>query len=92
MSCFSAYDKSRQLIGEYIDSSDVSVEYVYVLGVPLAQLRNGTFYYYHSDQLASPLAMTNENREVVWDGIRDPFGGTTVAEVPLRILLDFPVS
>jgi RHS repeat-associated protein len=53
--------------------------YVYLNGMPLARVDNDTnLYYYHTDPLGAPQAMTNSAGAVVWRGNYEPFGRATV--------------
>ncbi|MFP1679759.1 RHS repeat-associated core domain-containing protein [Alloalcanivorax sp. C16-2] len=72
------YGQGGQLIGEYDASGQVIREYVYLAGEPMALVRQGEVYYFHNDQLGSPLKLTDGNQDVVWDGIRSPFGEVDV--------------
>lgn len=82
------YGRNGLLIGEYDASGQVIREFVYLEGEPLALIHHGDVYYYHNDHLGSPLKLTDVNQNVVWDGIRAPFGNvdvvTSVVHNPLR--------
>ena len=54
------------------------LQYVYVNGQLLARIDNSTIYYYHTDQLGTPQAMTDASGAVVWQAVSDPFGKTTL--------------
>lgn len=57
--------------------------YVYLNGLPLARVdSNNTVYYYHTDHLGTPQAMTDSSGTVVWKATYDPFGWATVNEDP----------
>jgi len=72
------YDLNSALIGESTATGTPVVDYVYLNGAPLAQLRDGAVYYYHNDHLMTPKVMTGANKAVVWNVEFDPFGN----EVP----------
>ena len=48
------YDQGGRLIGEYDATGSPIAEYVYLAGQPLAMLRGGVIYYYHTDHLGTP--------------------------------------
>jgi RHS repeat-associated protein len=82
------YDLSDRLIAETDPSGTLKVEYVYLEGRPLAQIRHTgsseAAYYYHDDHLGTPKMMTNGTGTVVWRVETDPFGneiGTPVKTV-----------
>lgn len=85
-----AYGKSQQLIGEYDGSGNAAAEYVYLQSAPLAQIRDGQVYYYHTDQLGTPQQITDKEQSVVWDGIYQPFGMVNIAVNSIESALRFP--
>ncbi len=72
------YDLGSRLIAETDQEGHVKVEYVYLEGAPLAQVRTmgstEAVYYYHTDHLGTPRAMTNASQAIVWRVETDPFG------------------
>lgn len=60
-----------------------------MLGVVAGSASADQIYYMHTDHLNTPTVVTNQNRTVVWEGVRQPFGEMqeTVATVrqPLRM-------
>jgi RHS repeat-associated protein len=72
------YDLSDRLIAETDPSGNLKVEYVYLEGRPLAQIRHTgpseAAYYYHADHLGTPRMMTSGSGTVVWRVETDPFG------------------
>jgi hypothetical protein len=51
------------------------MEYVYIEGIPLAQINSsGAVFYIHTDLTGAPEKITDASRTLVWDQIRDPFG------------------
>ena len=82
------HGRNGQLIGEYDISGQAIREYVYLEGEPLAMIHQGAVYYFHNDQLGSPLKLTDNSQNVAWDGVRAPFGEmsitTNAVENPLR--------
>jgi RHS repeat-associated protein len=82
------YDLSDRLIAETDGQGTLKVEYVYLEGRPLAQIRHTgsseTAYYYHDDHLGTPKMMTDSTGAVVWRVETDPFGneiGTPIKTV-----------
>ncbi len=72
------YDLSDRLIAETDGQGNLRVEYVYLEGRPLAQIRHAgsseAAYYYHDDHLGTPKLMTDGTGAVVWRVETDPFG------------------
>lgn len=67
--------------GELLYESDGTntKAYVYLNGVPLARIDNNSqVYYYHTDRLGTPQAMTDSAGTVVWRASYEPFGKATV--------------
>ncbi len=67
------YDPEGKLLFEQ-DPAGNKLQYVYVNGQLLARIDNSTIYYYHTDQLGTPQAMTDASGAVVWQENYDPFG------------------
>jgi len=69
------YDRFDRLIAETDGVGNLLVDYVYLDNRPFAQVRPGEqVYYYHTDHLGTPKAMTNAARAIVWKVQTDPFG------------------
>ncbi|MEW6600529.1 MAG: RHS repeat-associated core domain-containing protein [Nitrospirota bacterium] len=68
------YDQNAMLIMESTGSGTITAEYAYLNGQPLAKIENNNVYYYHNDQLGSPMLMTDSSGAVVWQGEYLPFG------------------
>ena len=70
------YDLSDRLIAETDQTGNLKVEYIYLEGRPLAQIRHTgsseAAYYYHDDHLGTPKMMTDGTGTVVWRVERDP--------------------
>jgi RHS repeat-associated protein len=82
------YDLMDRLIAETDGQGNLKVEYVYLEGRPLAQIRHTgsseASYYYHTDHLGTPKMMTSTTGTVVWHVETDPFGneiGTPIKTV-----------
>ena len=84
------YGQDGQLIGEYDATGQVIREYVYLAGEPMALVRQGEVYYFHNDQLGSPLKLTDGNQNIVWDGLKTPFGEIMSATGSVDNSLRFP--
>ncbi|MCP4359951.1 MAG: hypothetical protein GY796_18245, partial [Chloroflexi bacterium] len=56
---------------------------------PLFLKQNGEYYWYRTDRLGIPQALTKENGAVVWSGTYDTFGncqvGMETVENPIRL-------
>lgn len=79
----------RVLLGLQVSWSDITVDNVerffaqiYQGIIPPAYAANGDgeIYYVHNDHLGTPVKMTNEIGQVVWQAVYDPFGKATVDE------------
>ncbi|WP_351011865.1 RHS repeat-associated core domain-containing protein [Shewanella sp. S1-58-MNA-CIBAN-0166] len=44
--------------------------------IPVALIKAGQIYYYHLDQLGTPICLTDENAKIVWHSQQDVFGQT----------------
>jgi RHS repeat-associated protein len=79
------YDLSNRLIAETDQSGNLKVEYVYLEGRPLAQIRHTgsseAAYYYHADHLGTPKMMTDTAGAVVWRVETDAFGNEIGAPI-----------
>jgi RHS repeat-associated protein len=81
------YDPSGRLIQEYIPATGNGKDYIYVHDAPLARVDwsvthqgGGTVvtnapFYYHTDHLGTPIAMTDGSSAFVWRAEHVPFGG-----------------
>ena len=72
------YDLAHHIIAESNGSTGANtVEYVYMEGLPLAQIdSSGNIFYIYSDQVSAPQKMANASRTLVWDYETEPFGET----------------
>jgi RHS repeat-associated protein len=81
------YDRFDRLIEETDPQGNLLVDYVYLGGKPLAQIRRAgsteSVYHYHTDHLGTPRAMTSASGSVVWRVDFDPFGNEIGTPVKL---------
>jgi RHS repeat-associated protein len=84
------YTLQGQLMGEYTASGQALVEYLYLGNQPLAQLRGPSVYYYHNDHIGTPIAMTDESQNVVWQANYTAFGDAELAVAAVGNNLRFP--
>ena len=61
------------LLAENKDSQ-LAAEYVHEGFVPLAKIKNSQIETYHTDYLGTPKEVTNEQGEIVWQGVYDEYG------------------
>ncbi len=85
------FDQSGTLIGEYNNGTALK-EYVYIDGVPLAQIEGGITTWLHADHLGTPRLGTNSNGTIVWRWDSDPFGAAAPNEDPDGDMTDVTVN
>jgi len=72
---------SYGLDGTLLEENDFSAQpfdYVYIDGIPVAEVQAGTIYYQHPDRLGSAYQVTDGTATLVWDiGPAKPFGDDT---------------
>jgi RHS repeat-associated protein len=61
-----------------------------MLGLVAGNASADQIYYMHTDHLNTPTLVTNQKREVVWEGVRQPFGETQETIATIRQPLRFP--
>jgi RHS repeat-associated protein len=84
------YGKSGQLMGEYSEAGQARVEYVWLNGQPLAQVRGNLIYYYHNDHLGTPRALTDQSQSIVWKASYTPFGEAAITTEIVENNIRFP--
>ncbi|MGH8569427.1 MAG: RHS repeat-associated core domain-containing protein, partial [Gammaproteobacteria bacterium] len=84
------YDPEGRLLGEYDEAGQVEREYVYLDGLPLAQISGTAIAYIHTDHLGTPESLTDQDQALVWQAHHDPFGQTTVTTRTVEHHLRFP--
>jgi RHS repeat-associated protein len=84
------YSLNGQIIAELNAAGNTTVEYVYLNGLPLAQIANGNTYYYHNDHLGTPQKMTDGTGAVMWSADYKPFGEATITVSTITNNLRFP--
>jgi len=84
------YDQRGQLIAEADSSGNITAEYIYLNGQPLAKMEGTNTYYYHNDHLATPQKMRDSSGAVVWSADYKPFGEATVTVSTITNNLRFP--
>jgi len=68
------YNSQGQLEGEYDSNGNVVQEYIWFAGLPIALLRDGEIFYIDSDQLGTPISISDQSQEVVWEWDAEPYG------------------
>ncbi|MGH8567896.1 MAG: RHS repeat domain-containing protein, partial [Gammaproteobacteria bacterium] len=84
------YDPEGRLLGEYDQAGRVEREYVYLDGLPLAQITGTAIAYLHTDHLGTPESLTDQDQAIVWQAHHDPFGRATVTTQAVEHNLRFP--
>lgn len=74
------YSLNGQIIAESNSAGNVTAEYVYFNGQPLAKLEGANTYYYHNDHLGTPQNLTDGNGNIVWSADYAAFGQANVNE------------
>ncbi|WP_226415258.1 RHS repeat-associated core domain-containing protein [Shewanella glacialimarina] len=67
---------NHQLIGECTLGEYTWYIYQPETFIPVALIKSGQVYYYHLDQLGTPIGLTDENTQIVWRSQQDVFGQT----------------
>ncbi len=72
------YSLKGQIIAESNSAGNITAEYVYLNGQPLAKIEGANTYYYHNDHLGTPQKMTDSAGVVKWSADYKPFGEATI--------------
>jgi RHS repeat-associated protein len=75
------YDFDGNIIAEgQLDGSIIS-DYLYIFGnrIAIVDVETGAYYYYLNNYLGTPILMTNDNGEVVWEASYKPFGEALIS-------------
>ncbi|MGO2166729.1 MAG: RHS repeat-associated core domain-containing protein [Pseudoalteromonas sp.] len=72
------YDENGLLISEANSSGQITKEYIYLQGEPLAMVKAGAIYYFHNSHLGAPQRLTDEYKQTVWQAQYNAFGTTQV--------------
>ena len=68
-------DGAGQITAEYDGQGHLLAEYVYAMGHRIARISaSGMRFYYHTDNVGTPLAITDQNGNLSWRGEYLPFG------------------
>jgi RHS repeat-associated protein len=84
------YDEQGHLIAEADSFGGIAKEYIYIDGLPIAELDGNEIYYIHTDQLGTPQKMTDDRQKIIWDRVSEPFGETLAITGPATLNLRFP--
>jgi RHS repeat-associated protein len=84
------YSPDGKLIAEADESGVVTKEYVYLQQTPLALMTQEDVYYYHNSHLDTPMSLTNDQQEIVWQAKYDAFGKATLNSHDIESNLRFP--
>jgi RHS repeat-associated protein len=78
------------LLAESDGAGIVQKEYIWLDGMPLAQVFSGALYFVHADQLGTAQAITDGSQAIVWDAAYVPFGETASLSGAYANNLRFP--
>jgi RHS repeat-associated protein len=84
------YSLNGQIIAESDSAGNITAEYIYLNGQPLAKIEGVNTYYYHNDHLGTPQKMTDASGTVVWAADYKPFGEATITVSTITNNLRFP--
>ena len=84
------YDQIGQLIAESDASGNITTEYIYLNGEPLAKLEDNTTYYISTDHLGTPQIMADSAAANVWQIEPRPFGDSPTIAGTQALNLRFP--
>jgi RHS repeat-associated protein len=68
------YDLEGYLIAESTASGAITGTHVYFQGQPIAKIESNALSFYLNDHLGTPMMMTDQNRNIVWQAEHLPFG------------------
>ena len=71
----------NQLIGEHVNGQYTWYIYLPESFLPVALIKDNQVYYYHLDQLGTPVCLTNQAQDIVWENNTDLFGAENKALV-----------
>ena len=72
------YDENGLLISEANSSGQITKEYIYLQGEPLAMVKAGAIYYFHNSHLGAPQRLFDEYKQTVWQVQYNAFGTTRI--------------
>ncbi|HEU4603815.1 MAG TPA: DUF6765 family protein, partial [Steroidobacteraceae bacterium] len=72
----------HRLVAEADASGKVVREYLFLDSHPIALIDRGDWFWIHTDHLGAPIAVSDENRRVVWRAEYEPFGMARVDADP----------
>ncbi|OPX99192.1 MAG: putative deoxyribonuclease RhsC [Syntrophorhabdus sp. PtaB.Bin006] len=84
------YDTRGHLIAETNLAGATLVEYVYLNDHPLAMIRSGSVYYYHTDHLGTPPVLTDSSGAVAWKAAYGAFGAVNITVANVENNIRFP--
>ena len=84
------YNQAGQLVAESDASGNITTEYIYLNGQPLAKLEDNTTYYISTDHLGTPQIMADAAAANVWQIETRPFGDSPTIAGTQALNLRFP--
>jgi RHS repeat-associated protein len=88
------YDLQGQLLGEYREDGTPLREYLHADGTPLMMVYytpdEAALYWYHTDHLGTPQALTDRHGQIAWQAQYDPFGEVVLLVNNVTQPLRFP--
>ncbi len=70
----------EQLIGEHQNGRYIWYIFLPDSFEPIALIKRGSLYYYHLDQLGTPICLTDQSGEQVWRNFHDAFGHSSMKD------------
>lgn len=71
-------------------AGNITKEYAYFAGQPLAQMVGDDIYYYHNSHLGTPEVMTDASQNIVWQASHTPFGRADISVETITNNIRFP--
>ena len=84
------YGQAGELLGESDGAGVVTREYVWLGGLPVAQVdgATGEVFFIHADHLGSPQAVTDALGQLAWEDVYQPFGTATNTGAATAVSMD----
>ncbi|MCP5206257.1 MAG: pilus assembly protein [Hahellaceae bacterium] len=82
--------ENQKLVAEADESGEVTAQYLYQNHDPVAKLEGRDVYHIHTNHLSTPIAMTDEAKNIVWLAEYTPFGEAKLKKANVALHLRLP--